>query len=391
MSHRSIVFIAFLACLGVLAAGYLHFGLEMGGDAARYVGTGKRLLQSLATTPVSDTEPGLKTSFYLIPNLLLGGGTLAFGERFAPLSVGLNALAFSVFVLLLFQLWTHYAAPRVPLIFLPLGLYVPLGLPADVTKHVYSALSSDVLALSIIGVFWVCLSRAIVSRSSAHWWAAWALALVSVITRPTGLVVVAFIAIAATYVWVMRRAPAGVGRGLANAALLLLPALAALLLWPYLVYLHGRGASWMHELTSVLPGWIMHTYHRGVVVNRLVETYLPAPVSYWDYLSISLHRLAYYVTPFRPGYSTAHTVLNAAYVVFMLWASTAGWTGLRRGGTGSAALAVLLLAFSGYFALFHSMTLVDDWRYQLPLWPSLWILAGFGVLVRLRCAPSFGR
>lgn len=381
---------AFLACLGVLAAGYLHFGFEMGGDAARYVGTGKRLLQSLTTTPFSDLDLGLKTSLYLIPNLLLGGGTLVFGERFALLSVGLNALAFSAVVLLLFRLWVRYAAPKVPLIFLPLGLYVPLGLPADVTKHVYSALSSDVLALSLIGFFWVCLSRAIVSRSRAHWWAAWALALVSVITRPTGLVIVAFIAIAAAYVWAMRRTPAGVASGLANAAVLLLPALAALLLWPYLVYLHGRGASWMHELTSALPGWIVYGYHRGVVVNRLVETYLPAPVSYWDYVSISLHRLVYYVTPFRPGYSTAHTLVNAAYVVFMLWASIAGWKGLRRGGTGSAALAVLLLAFSGYFALFHSMTLVDDWRYQLPLWPSLWILAGFGVLVRLRCAPMFG-
>ncbi len=390
MTHRAMAFTAFLACLGVLAAGYLHFGFEMGGDAARYVGIGKRLLQDLATTPVSDMELGLKTSFYLIPNLLLGGGTLAFGERFTPLSVVLNALGFSLVVLLLFQLWTRYAVAKVPLIFLPLGLYVPLGLPADVTKHVYSALSSDVLALSLIGVFWACLSCAIVSRSRAHWWAAWALAFVSVITRPTGLVIVAFIAIAAAYVWVMRRTPAGVRRGLANAAMLLLPALAALLLWPYLVYLHGHGHSWMHELTSVLPRWIVNGYHRGVVVNRLVETYLPAPVSYWDYVSISLHRLAYYVTPIRPGYSTAHTVVNAAYLIFMLWACIAGWKGLRRGGTGSAALAVLLLAFSGYFALFHSMTLVDDWRYQLPLWPSLWILAGFGVLVHLRCTLRFG-
>ncbi len=113
------------------------------------------------------------------------------------------------------------------------------------------------------------------------------------------------------------------------------------------------------------------------------DTYVHDPKSYGDFVAIAVLRFAYYLVPLRKGYSLAHVFLNVTYLTVLVWALTTAVRSFRPVSRETASLVFMLFLTTYYFALFHVMTFVEDWRYQLPMWPSLWILAGYGVMMRL--------
>ena len=161
-----------LALCGLLA-GLAVFGTHLGGDANRYVGNGQQLWNGI----LGEAEFGSLTVwrlFYLIPNLLISAGDRWIGEAFYGISIGLNMVAFSTMVALLFALWTHYSKSPPGWGFVGLALILMFALTTEVVRYNYAAYSSDILAMSWIGVCWYALAHAVLRGSTQHWVGAFA-------------------------------------------------------------------------------------------------------------------------------------------------------------------------------------------------------------------------
>ncbi|MDH3377593.1 MAG: hypothetical protein OEQ39_11640 [Gammaproteobacteria bacterium] len=375
-ANRYIPIAAFALALCGLFVGLLAFGTDLGGDANRYVGNGRQLWNGI----LGEAELGPLTVwqlFYLVPNLLISAGDRWIGEAFYGVSIGLNLAAFSTMVALLFALWTHYAKRPPGWRFVALALILMFALTTEVVRYNYAAYSSDILAMSWIGVCWYALGHAVLRRSMRCWLGAFAVAAVALFVRPTGVAVMSLVIAAALYVGLHRRLRSPV---VLAAALIVLPALFAVTIWPYIITLNMEGVAWADR---IVPNDVYNKYIGGVVVGIRPETYVVNPGSYGDFIEITLRRFSYYFVPLRSGYSLLHLGVNIAYIVYLWFLLYSGWRSLRAAGPPAARLAFLVVLGSYYFGVFHAMTFVEDWRYELPLWPGLWLLAGFGLLDRL--------
>ncbi len=141
-----------------------------------------------------------------------------------------------------------------------------------------------------------------------------------------------------------------------------------------------EGVAWADR---IVPNDVYNKYLGGVVVGIRPETYVVNPGTYSDFIEITLRRFGYYFIPLRNGYSPPHLVVNIAYIAYLCFLLYSGWRSLRTAGPQAARLAFLVVLGSYYFGVFHAMTFVEDWRYELPLWPGVWLLAGFGLMDKL--------
>ena len=365
---------------GVVVAATPYFGIETSGDALRYASRGERLLAELIDGTTSGAPHDLWTWMYLVPNLLVAAGQRTFGPSFSEASVALNVALFAVLAAAMFRFWRDTWSKPPGLAFLPVSVVLLTGLPGEVTKYNYSALGSDIVALAVIGAFVVALSRALLDGGSRNWLAAAAFAVTSLVTRPTGIVAVTLFAVALLDCFVRwwaneRHATVAIAR---LVLFLAVPAVVTFLLWPALLSLNKAGHPLAAGIVGAVPDRLVDYYDQGMVVAERLYTYLPEPVSLADFARINLHRLGYYLVPLRSGYSTAHVALNVMYLVLLLSCLVKGWRTLGTAGPGQRALRFHLVLAVIYFALFHAMTFVEDWRYQLPMWPALWLLAGIG-------------
>jgi hypothetical protein len=375
-ANRFSPLVAWALALCCLLAGLAVFGTDLGGDANRYVGTGRQLWKGI----LGDAEFGPLTVwqlFYFIPNLLISAGDRWIGEAFYGVSIGLNMAVFSTMIALLFALWMHYSKRPPGWRFVGLALIFMFGLTTEVVRYNYAAYSSDILAMSWIGVCWYMLGHAVLRSSTRHWVGAFAVAAVALFLRPTGVVVMSLVIAAALYVGLHWRLRSPI---VLAAVLIVLPALFAVAIWPYIITLNMEGVVWADR---VVPNDVYNKYIGGVVVGIRPDTYVVNPDSYGDFIEITLRRFSYYFIPLRSGYSLPHLAVNIAYIAYLWFLLYSGWRSLRAAGPPAARLAFVVVLGSYYFGAFHAMTFVEDWRYELPLWPGLWLLAGFGLLGRL--------
>jgi len=186
-----------------------------------------------------------------------------------------------------------------------------------------------------------------------------------------------FVIAAALYVGLYRQLRSPI---ILAAVLIALPALFAVAIWPYIITLNMEGVAWADR---IVPNDVYNKYIGGVVVGIRRDTYVANPDSYGDFIEITLRRFSDYFFPLRSGYSLPHLGVNIAYIAYLWFLLYSGWRSLRTAGPPAARLAFVVVLGSYYFGAFHAMTFVEDWRYELPLWPGLWLLAGFGLLGRL--------
>jgi hypothetical protein len=128
---------------------------------------------------------------------------------------------------------------------------------------------------------------------------------------------------------------------------------------------------------------ITQFYRDGVVISDRPLTYHAPPESYVDYLLISLDRLVRFFDFTAATYSFKHQLFNALFfvplyffalmTVYRLFQNETPWTAEKLW------LGWLSLYFITFFAVFHSLTQLDyDWRYRLPCFPQIMILACLG-------------
>jgi len=155
------------------------------------------------------------------------------------------------------------------------------------------------------------------------------------------------------------------------------PVIFTLLVWPYIVYDQALTGEWN---ISFYPSYLAAIYRDGVVVAERPETYIAHPTGYFDFIAVAVARVLYFLVPLRSAYSNIHNIYLLVYLVFSIFMTIRGLRVLGSYGAGGEALRFLLPLLALYYALFHSLIFVEDFRYQLPAVVAFWALAGFGVV-----------
>lgn len=307
--------------------------------------------------------------------------------------VALNAVLFSLLVVLLYQLWitvhgtwTHWGGKRGFVVGGIGGFYIVFGLP-DAFLLSYTVLT-DIIFLFWVTVFVVAASRGILDGS----WKAWLIALVvaaaAPYVRPTGVLLPVLFVYALLVAMLMQRGTKG---SVIAAVSIGAPVAVTLLVVPWIVSAKINGAVWVN---TVVPDLFQREFNQavyffetGMVVSNRPETYIQSPSSFLDVLKIIVYRIIYYWVPLRLGeapYSVVHNIVNLAYMVVTWPLMIVGIWRLAGIGRSYRALVLLLVMVGLAYALLHSITLLSfGWRYQLPAMVPLWILAGVGLFVVL--------
>jgi len=216
---------------------------------------------------------------------------------------------------------------------------------------------------------------ALLGEYNKLWW--WVgclcMSIAAFFTRPSGLVLLGFVGIAwvVSSFWAVK-----VSRWLLL-AVVAVPTTFALVFWPYVMCDQFNNGGWN---ISFYPSYIAGLYSDGVVVVDRPETYLANPTSYFDFIAIAVFRFVYYLIPLRSAYSNIHNIYLLVYMAFLVFMVVRGVKVLGGQGVGGEVLRFLLPLLVLYYALFHSLFFVEDFRYQLPAVVAFWALAGFGAV-----------
>ena len=101
---------------------------------------------------------------------------------------------------------------------------------------------------------------------------------------------------------------------------------------------------------------------------------------FWGFVRITLEKLLFFITPWLPHYSAAHTLTNLLFFVPGYGLSVAAISNLRRLPPSQQRAVVVLALYVLFVAVFHALTLIDsDHRYRLPLLPAILMLASIGL------------
>lgn len=364
---RDFAVLATLACV----VGYLAFGETIGGDKVRYLGRGADILARLAGAESYRNLDNFDWLF-LVPNLVMALGYAIMGETFGRVSIAANAVLYVLCAWIVVKFactWlVPVARPRIATTLLLLVVF--FGLPAEVVSHVYVAYSSDVMFLSVSTLALVAVLRASLAPAARVWVVAIAACFAAMITRPSGVVPVAILAVAILASrFSDRRAPVIVlSLGAAGCA-------AAFLLWPWVIHTYSAADLPTGEGMRL----VVERFRDGVVITGRRDTYLGPMRSYDDFLHLMVQRFVGYYIPFRSGYSVAHVVANIVALCVIVPATIRGACWLIRKPRGATVASLLVIAIGGYGVL-HAALQVEDWRYYVSIWPPLWLLAASGVL-----------
>ena len=98
------------------------------------------------------------------------------------------------------------------------------------------------------------------------------------------------------------------------------------------------------------------------------------------FVRVTLQKLIFFITPWLPHYSAAHTMINLLFFLPAYGLSIAAISNLRRLAPSQQRAVVVLALFVLSVAVFHAMLLVDsDHRYRLPVLPAIVMLSAIGL------------
>lgn len=146
-------------------------------------------------------------------------------------------------------------------------------------------------------------------------------------------------------------------------------------------YVMANPASWPFGSYPAMLTLVRDEYRIGMFVHQSSPPMLVTPAAdFLGFVRITLEKLLFFITPWLPHYSRAHTVANLLFFLPAYGLAVAAISNLRR-LTSSQQRAVFVLAlFVLFVAVFHSMLLIDsDHRYRLPLLPAVIMLAAIGL------------
>ena len=218
-------------------------------------------------------------------------------------------------------------------------------------------LSTGVLALGVALVITEAGDRGSTTRKVAT---GSVLVVLALLFRPVALPLVAFwmIAIATRFgrPLIDRFAPALLVAAVVAAA-------AAIIAHAY-VLVHP--SAWPFGSLPGMLTMVAKEYREGMFVHQANPPMLVAPATdVFGFIRITLQKLIFFVTPWLPHYSTAHTLLNLVFFVPAYGLSIAAITNLRRLAPPQQRAAMVLALFVLFVAVFHSM-LLHRFRSSLP-------------------------
>lgn len=354
-----------LIALALVTVGVL-FGTDTGGDATRYVGKGRNAILAMASFELPELNDPWDY-FYLIPNIAIASQQMLLGAYSFHSTIVVNFVLFLICSCFVYQIWIRMWSSRstvlVPIV---VGVMIIVGLPGEVSKYVFVSHSSDVMFLCLEAWFFYSLYRILAGNGGGPLLSLGTASVGLALTRPVGVV---FLVLAISVISYRHRKHFFT----VLVCLLVVSLGVAFLIWPYCIQRiieSQRSVSYGLRL-------VLENYQSGVIVSGRDYMNVGSPTAYLDYVWITISRFFWYFIPFRSGFSMAHLIYNSIYIstVFILVVF-----GVRRTKRELSSLFnLLLLATIVLLGCFHSMTQVEDWRYALPIWVPLWILAGIGV------------
>jgi hypothetical protein len=162
----------------------------------------------------------------------------------------------------------------------------------------------------------------------------------------------------------------------------LIAALCGLVLFAVVVhaYVLMNPSSWPGRLPAMFE-LLSREYREGVLVYSPDENFKVAPASSWfGFFRLTAEKWMYFLTPWLPHYSAAHTVINVAFFTPVYLLSAVAIFRSRRLSPGQQISVWMLVALAVLASSFHAMVQIDyDHRYRLPLLPVLIMLATLGL------------
>lgn len=146
-------------------------------------------------------------------------------------------------------------------------------------------------------------------------------------------------------------------------------------------YVLMHPAAWPFGPLPGMLGLLAREYRDGVLVYAPESNLIVAPATDWlGAIRLTLEKCLYFLTPWLPSYSTAHTAINLAFFVPVYGLSAAALVNIRRLTARQQLAAWLLAIFALSVTVFHALVQIDyDHRYRLPLLPALIMLAAIGL------------
>jgi len=353
--------------------------LRVGGDLEAYFSEIKKL-RSAADFPTGNDLP------YIGVVALLAGLKFLLGEAwrtgFVLINIAAISLASGIWLLLAklakfstaaailgtillavnweFVHWTAYVGTNI--LFQPLAAFVFL------TTAIACLIDKSKVRASL---YLVCIS----------------LAAASVAVRPAGLWLIAFVLLAIlTRGWIVANDHAERRkRGQRLLLLGLILAVIGIIVGSFLMDDPSRVGN------DILAETIAHygQYNsNGEVIRDRPETFLAPPTGPLDYTKLILLKLVYYFAPAAADFSTSHYIFNCVFFgIYYALALSGGVALFHRSGQldrSAHALAILAILFLSVFAMAHALTIIDyDWRYRIPCYGPLTLLAMIGADVYL--------
>ena len=346
----------------------LAFGVHQSGDANRYIGRGTWLWTNLIDGNGGVLFDSLWTILYLVPNLFISALVYLNPENAAVLSVLSNVILYGALILFMVSTWAGTSSTNLNLLVAFASLLLFFGLPGEITKYLGFYYSSDILFLCLSGYALAALAKGYLQNDPLLIAVAIMTGLVCVFTRPPGVITFLVIIISILFgVFYLTKT--------FIALAILAPLIIAVIVWPYYINLLLIENK---EVSSGM-GYVLYNYKYGVIVSGYDRSYIRPPDGMLGYSYMTILRMAYYLIPFRIGYSIPHVITNLLYLSFFGLCFYRGFTILARRGAPGKRVLITALLYVFWMTLFHSMTQVEDWRYELPIWPALWLIAGYGI------------
>lgn len=150
------------------------------------------------------------------------------------------------------------------------------------------------------------------------------------------------------------------------------------ILWPFIF-----GKSYVRDC-------VIAAYREGMVIHGRLHTYHQAPITLGDYIFVTLDKLIHYFYFSDKLFKFHHRIMNYVIFVPMYSLFILGIIGTVKkiASQNRRSLVALALIVIIGFSLFHAMTSMDyHWRYRLPIFPYLLLVAGIGGDFLMRSLP----
>lgn len=140
-------------------------------------------------------------------------------------------------------------------------------------------------------------------------------------------------------------------------------------------------AAWPSGSYPAMLTLVRDEYRIGMFVHQASPPMLvPPPADLLGFVRITLQKLIFFITPWLPHYSAAHTAINLLFFLPAYGLAIAVIANVRRLRPSQQRAVFVLAVFVLLVAVFHSMLLIDsDHRYRLPVLPALIMLAAIGL------------